>query len=170
MLAPSRQTALYWLFPKGLRRMKRRWNAMVWIGFLLVLAAPVTYFVVFVRFPATRDFPWATLLVFFAGLVLITLGWRKGLREPQTYRGRVAGPILLGFGAAVCGMFLYATLVAARQLPPSSGAPKVGEKAPDFSLPDTNGKSVTLAGLIAGGRGQGEAARAVLLIFYRGYW
>jgi len=54
--------------------------------------------------------------------------------------------------------------VATRRLPPSHGAPHVGQKAPDFTLLDSNGKSVTLTALLA------SSPRGVLLVFYRGYW
>jgi peroxiredoxin len=57
-----------------------------------------------------------------------------------------------------------------RQLPPSNGAPRVGQKAPDFTLPDTDGNPVTLSKLFEPGAGGGEGARSALLIFYRGYW
>ncbi len=59
-------------------------------------------------------------------------------------------------------------LPAAAQLPESAGAPKVGEKAPDFTLPDTQGKPVTLSEVLQP-RAEGEKPW-VLLVFYRGYW
>jgi len=61
------------------------------------------------------------------------------------------------------------TLVSAEaQLPPSKGAPKVGEKAPDFTLPDSNGQPVKLSDFVAAGNdGKGSW---ILLVFYRGYW
>ena len=39
---------------------------------------------------------------------------------------------------------------------------KVGDQAPDFTLPDAAGRPVTLADY----RGQ----KPVVLVFYRGYW
>ena len=57
---------------------------------------------------------------------------------------------------------------AEAQLPPSKGAPKVGEKAPDFTLPDSTGKPVKLSEFIAAGNG--AKGSWVLLVFYRGYW
>ncbi len=67
--------------------------------------------------------------------------------------------------AALLG--LLGTGVDAQQLPPSTKAPKVGEQAPDFVLPDTDGNSVQLADLLKGPGGTGQW---VLLVFYRGYW
>jgi hypothetical protein len=52
------------------------------------------------------------------------------------------------------------------------GAPKVGDKAPDFALPDTQNRTVRLSELLAG-PAPGMAERKgtwVLLVFYRGYW
>jgi hypothetical protein len=160
--------------------MKRRWNISVWLGFLLVLAAPVTYVALFIRFPATRDFPWATLLVFFVGLALIARGLVRAYREPALYRGKVAAPILMTLGVAVLALFAFGIFIEARQLPPSKGAPQVGQKAPDFTLPDEHGNPVTLSKLLdsgaqdasgaGGGAGATEQINGALLIFYRGYW
>lgn len=58
------------------------------------------------------------------------------------------------------------------QLPPSKGAPKVGQKAPDFTLPDLSGKPVRLLELLETPVDPGSKKRgaSVLLVFYRGYW
>ena len=150
--------------------MRRRWNVSVWAGFLVVLSAMVTYILVFIRFPATRDFPWATLLIFGAGLALIARGLVRAYREPQLYRGRIAGPILMSLGVALAGFFCYQVFYFMRQVPPSSGAPQVGQMAPDFTLPDKDGVPITLSKLFDSGAGGVGGANGAVLIFYRGYW
>ena len=150
--------------------MKRRWNLSVWLGFLVVLAGAFTYIPLFSRFPATRDLPWVNLLMFGAGLALTALGLRHAFREPLLYRGKVAGSIVLGLGVALLGFFCFGLFYAARQLPPSSGAPRVGQKAPDFTLPDKDGSPVTLSELLGAGAGGADRVNGVLLVFYRGYW
>lgn len=60
------------------------------------------------------------------------------------------------------------------QLPASKGAPQVGDAAPDFTLPDSSGKSVQLAALLgdaaAAAKRPARTSPALLLVFYRGYW
>ena len=52
----------------------------------------------------------------------------------------------------------------ASRVPLSPTAPRVGQKAPDFTLVDSTRHQVSLAQLLA------SSPRGVLLIFYRGYW
>ena len=56
----------------------KRLNWPLWVGFLLTLAAFLTYFFVFIWFPSTRDFPWANLLLFLIAGVLLFMGVRRG--------------------------------------------------------------------------------------------
>jgi hypothetical protein len=73
---------------------------------------------------------------------------------------------------------LFVTLLAGSALGQASGSPlappkplppggpktflKIGDKAPDFALPNGDGKIVTLA--------EYTARSPVVLVFYRGFW
>ena len=88
---------------------------------------------------------------------------------------------------AVCVSVLAALLAVAHSLGgqtpapipsgpafPPKAAPRVGEPAPDFTLPDSSGKPVKLSELFAlataNPGGKQEKGQWVLLLFYRGYW
>ena len=145
--------------------MKRQWNWPIWVGFLLVLAGFFSY-TFFARFPVTRDFPWANLVLFCAGGILLVVGLFRAFGNPRAYRGKVFGSILTLLSVLMIGLFSYVIFYELRQVPASAGAPRVGQKAPDFILLDQNGKPVGLGDLLSGPSGR----RALALIFYRGFW
>ncbi len=142
--------------------MKRSWNWSLWIGFLFALAGFLSY-TFFAQFPITRDFPWVNLLLFAAGGIFLVLGLFRAFGRPQVYRGKILGPILATLGIPMFGFFSYVMFYELRQVPPSTGAPRVGEKAPEFTLRDQDGRDIALADLIS-------RSKAVMLIFYRGFW
>lgn len=143
----------------------RQRNLLPLAGFLLCVVAFLSYPLFFAGFAATRDVPWVNWLLFAAGLAMLAVGIARAFRQPERYRGKVLGPILGVLSLAVLGFFVFMTMVSARQLPPAAGAPKVGERAPDFTLPDAQGRPVRLYDRL----GQSDSTW-VLLIFYRGYW
>jgi hypothetical protein len=149
----------------------RRINWPLWVGFLLTLAAFMSYFLVFVWFPVTRDFPWANLLLFAIAAVLLFMGFRRGFAadRPHPTRSKIVTTIVGTLGVAVIALFVFSIFIAARWLPASTGAPQMGQRAPDFTLTDTNGKQVSLNELLTTPL-NGSAPKGVLLIFYRGYW
>ena len=142
--------------------MKKNWNWSLWIGFLFALAGFLSY-TFFAQFPITRDFPWANLLLFAVGGILLVLGLFRAFGKARVYRGKILGPILAMLAILMFGLFSYVFFYELRQVPPSTGAPRVGQKAPDFTLSDQDGKDVALSGLVSG-------SKAVALIFYRGFW
>jgi len=150
--------------------MERKRNLLPLGGFLVCIVAFLSYFVFFYRFPATRDLPWTSWLLFALGIGLGGVGAARAFRRPDAYRGRVMGPIFAGLSLAVLGLFLFATTVMSRQLPAAAGSPKVGEKAPDFVLQDQEGRSVRLYDLLGPAVGGAGPSSWVVLIFYRGYW
>jgi hypothetical protein len=141
--------------------MKRYWNWSLWIGFVFVLVALFSYNF-FVQFPVTRDFPWANFFLFGIGGILLVTGLVRAFGRPRAYRGKIFGSILALLSLAGFSLFAYGALYLVRQLPTSTSAPRVGEKAPEFALPDQNSKQVALADLLSG--------KGALLIFYRGHW
>jgi flagellar biosynthesis component FlhA len=150
-----------------------RFNWPLWAGFLLSVIAFLSYFLVFVWFPVTRDFPWANLLLFAFALALVVIGVRRafGPERPRPTLSKIAAAILTTLSVAILGFFVFSVFIMARHLPASGGAPRVGQKAPDFSLSDTNGKQVSLSALLAARDEKAQTTpKGVLLIFYRGYW
>jgi hypothetical protein len=159
--------------------MKRSWNASVWVGLVVVLAGVVSYPLFFIRYPWTRDFPWANLLIMGLGLALLGVGIARAFRRPDVYRGKIFGSILGVLSVGIAAFFCYGVLYATRQLPASHGAPQVGRVAPDFTLPDSGNNPVNLSASLSspfapngaiGSAISGARTAGVALIFYRGYW
>ncbi len=159
--------------------MKRSWNPRLWTGFALALVGMLSYPFFFVRFPVTRDFPWANLVLLAVAFYLLAVGVWRAFHRPLEYRGKVAGTILGSLSVLLVAFFLVEIFYVSRQIPASLGAPRPGQAAPDFTLPDTNGAAVTLSTLLNSpfstndwppkGDPRDKTA-ATLLIFYRGYW
>jgi hypothetical protein len=149
----------------------KRLNWPLWVGFLLTLGAFLTYFFVFVWFPFTRDFPWANLLLFLLAAVFILMGVRRGFASdrPHPTRSQIIASLVGVVSVTIFALFVFTIFVVGRWLPASKGAPQVGQRAPDFTLPDTSGKPVSLNELLTSPI-NGAAPKGVLLVFYRGYW
>jgi hypothetical protein len=146
-----------------LKLMKRSWNAFVWAGFGVSLFAFLSYYLLFIRWPATRDVPWVNLLLFFVGGVSLGIGLNRAYRESARYRGKISGAVLGTLSLLVFGLFCYVNFSLAKNLPPANAGLHAGQQAPAFTLSDENSKPVALSALM-------KNNRAVLLIFYRGYW
>lgn len=148
-----------------------KFNWQIWAGFLLSIFAAFSYPSIFVQYPITRDFPWVSLLLFFISSILLFIGLRRafsaGRKHPRL--SKAGGVILATLVVAVAALFLFGWFVFARQLPASHQAPHVGQTAPDFTLPDTNAKQVSLSELLSSPI-DGKTPKGVLLVFYRGYW
>lgn len=149
----------------------KKLNWPLWAGFLLSLFAFISYPLLFVRFPVTRDFPWANLLLFVMALALVAMGVRRGFSAERSRPklSKIASAVLGTLSVTIIGLFVFTFFIMARWLPASHGAPQVGQKAPDFTLPDTSGRNVSL-GEVLSQPINGRAPNGALLIFYRGYW
>lgn len=141
--------------------MKRKWNWPIWIGFIVAVGGLFSY-EFFTQFPLTRDFPWPTLLLFGIGAALLLVGLFRAFGRPQLYRGKVFGSIFTVVALVLFAFFSYVIFYVLKQVPLSAQAPRVGKKAPAFSLPDQDGKQVALADLLS--------PNGAVLIFYRGFW
>jgi hypothetical protein len=140
---------------------KRKWNWPLWVGFVVAVGGLFSYEFL-AEFPITRDFPWANLLLFGIGATLLLVGLFRAFGRPQLYRGKVFGSIFTALSLFLFAFFAYEIFYVLRQVPTAAQAPRVGEKAPEFSLPDQNGKSVALVDLLS--------SNGAVLIFYRGHW
>ena len=84
------------------------------------------------------------------------------------YSGRIWGSsvtviaLLLLVGNVV--LFLHT-----RDVPNSAGAPQVGQRLPEFTLSDSSGRPTSLLQLFTTADDSSQP-KAVMLVFYRGYW
>jgi hypothetical protein len=149
----------------------RRWNWPLWAGFLLSVLAFLSYFVLFVKFPVTRDVPWVNFLLFGIAVILLWLGLKRAFGQSQLYRGKIFGSILSLVSLLIVTFFCLLIFKFSKQLPASAAAPHIGAKAPDFQLSDTQGKNVSLGSLLTAPIPSTHAVpKGVLIVFYRGYW
>jgi hypothetical protein len=147
----------------------KRFNWQIWAGFLLTFGGLLSFPLFFVWFPATRDFPWANLLLVVLAVVLLVIGLKRAFQPDRSKIAKALAAVLTVLSIAAIGLFLYSFFIMAKQLPASSGAPHVGQKAPDFTLADTSEKQVALSELLSTPI-NGSKPKGVLLVFYRGYW
>jgi hypothetical protein len=148
-----------------------RANSCLWLGLIAALAAVLCNFAFFLNPPAQSAIPWLSLALAAIALIFLALGAKNLFAQPRTIAARIFGVVIVLFSlflsvGSIFGFF------KARAVPASADAPQIGQKVPDFTLTDTNGQSVSLAQLFAPAPGDATALppKAVLLIFYRGYW
>ncbi|MGO9083949.1 MAG: hypothetical protein ACLQBK_01880 [Candidatus Sulfotelmatobacter sp.] len=157
---------------------ERRRNIAPWWGLLFAFGAIGCNVAFFVRPPLQEALPWLSLVFGFLSLVYLVIGLKRAFGQPQVYRGKVLSVVLTVVALLSVGLTAF-VFVTARRLPDSTAAPQVGQRIPDFTLSDTSGKPVSLDQLFAASAESSSvssseiptpAPKAVLLIFYRGYW
>ena len=147
----------------------KRINWEIWTGFVLSLVAAFSYPFVFVTWATTREFPWANLVLFAIAFVFLLFGLRRAFKPEKRIVSKIFSSLGAAFGVLLLAALLFMIFVMGSWLPPSTGAPQVGQKAPEFTLTDSNDRPVTLAQLLTEPVNN-KPPRGVLLIFYRGYW
>jgi len=145
----------------------RELNWRLGSGLLLSPIAYLSYPFLFERWPLTRDVPWVNLLLFGVAALLLAAGLRRAFAPGRRRFLRItAGVVATALSVAIFVSFVTNVFVRARQLPASGRAPQVGERAPDFTLPNENGASVSLASLLSPAPASGgPASKGVLLVF-----
>lgn len=151
----------------------RKINWPTWAGLLISLIALLSFPLAFFLLDVPSNFRWVSLALYAIAAVLLIVGLRRAF-SGGSRKSKIGATVATALGVALCVLFVFVTFVMSRWLPASSGAPQVGQKAPEFSLADTNGKLTTLSELLANNPPTSGVAtqrpRGVLLIFYRGYW
>jgi hypothetical protein len=136
------------------------WNLAAWLGPPLALVAAVSYFTLFLRWPATRDLPWLNLLLLAAALGLSARGVQRGW--PGAIAGRIGSLAGLALSAVLSLGFLWYVFALSAELPSEEAALAIGEPVPALSLLDDRGARLDLAAAASPG--------PLVLVFYRGFW
>jgi cytochrome oxidase Cu insertion factor (SCO1/SenC/PrrC family) len=130
--------------------MIRYWPALVSV---LLSVAAIAGYTTLLRVPAIRNHPELYLVAFaVAGVIAGAATWRAA-RWPNF--------VALALSAVLLILGGYFNFVLAK-IPPATSVLRIGEPAPDFTLPDASGAPVSLASF--------RERTPVVLVFYRGYW
>lgn len=130
-------------------RPRRAWLAL--LGLVLTLAGPFVY-ISLLWHPFLRSTGLPAFILIASGCIVAMLALRRDRRWRVWL---LTGAALAWSAFFAVGFFVFAALPPAHVLAD-------GERAPDFSLPDAKGNTVSLADVRAGG--------PALLVFYRGHW
>jgi cytochrome oxidase Cu insertion factor (SCO1/SenC/PrrC family) len=120
---------------------------------VLVSLGAIAGYLAFLRVPTVRNHPELYLVAFALATVIAAAASWRAARWPNLVALAVSAVLLVLGG--------YFNFVLAR-VPATATALKVGEPAPDFTLPDATGAPVSLASF--------RDRTPVVLVFYRGYW
>jgi hypothetical protein len=129
-------------------------------GWLAVLSVAISVgaiagYALLLHVALVRNHPEGYVIAFALATALAALAvWRARARRWPSW-------LALGFSGLLLVAGAWFNFVGAR-VPVAPTALRVGEPAPDFTLPDAKGRPVSLAEY----RGQ----KPVVLVFYRGYW
>lgn len=146
----------------------RRRNHALWLGLLLSVLGPLSNGLVFLGFPAA-PVPWISLALPVIGVALVVIGLLRAFRHPEVYKGKIAGSLAGGASLLLLAGSM-AMFWVSRHIPAEvAAAPHVGQRVPDFTLPDSTGHPVSLMQLFSPSSGS-TPPKAILLVFYRGYW
>ncbi len=145
-----------------------RRNSVLWLGLILAIVALLSQGLFFLKVPGQNALPWLSLAAAALAVVLVAIGVGRAFIQPQVYRGTIAGSIIAVVSVLLFAVTVFAFVVA-RKIPGTAGVPQVGQKAPTFTLADTNGQQISLEQLLSTPVGNSRP-KAVLLVFYRGYW
>ena len=150
---------------------QRRTNSALWYGLLMTLLGIGTEFLYFLRPPRsiTQVLPWINLVVPAIGVIFLVIGLARAFRGQAVYGGKVWGSVV----TVIALLFLAGNVVLfrlSRDVPKSAGAPGVGQRLAGFTLPDSSGQQTAFSQFFAAASASSAPPRAVLLIFYRGYW
>jgi len=154
---------------------KRHSNPAPWWGLFFAIAAAGCNAAFFANPPLSATLPWLSLILVVVAFIFLIVGLKRAFGLPQIYRGKILSVVLFVVALLPAAMSAF-IFVDARKLPSAEAAPQVGQRVPDFTLADTFGKPVSLDDLLAATASasvtasQARAPKAVLLIFYRGYW
>ena len=133
----------------------------VWAALPLSVVAFLSYPLFFLRWPITREVPWANFALFAIVAALIAIGLKRAFAPgPRRILRAVSSVIPAGLSIAIFVMFLNVIFVDAYRLPVSAGAPQVGQRAPEFTLLDVNSAPVALSEILA------PPAKGALIVFY----
>jgi hypothetical protein len=147
---------------------KRR-NAAPWWGLLFAVLAIGCNAAFFVNPPFQVAITWLSLSLAGVALIFLVVGLRRAYMGTEINRGKLLTMVLTVIALLPIALSALG-FVATRKLPGAAEAPRVGQKVPDFTLADTSGNPVSLDQLLAPASSDSRAPKAVLLIFYRGYW
>jgi hypothetical protein len=141
---------------------RERWgHRAVWLGLMITVAGALSYFLVFARFATLRDYPVLNVALVLLGIIYSLAGCWRVLRRPGWLSGKTLAVVGSTLACGMTGLFYYYLFILSYQLPDTATVPSTQTVAPDWTLSDQNGKSVSLSHY----RGSN-----VVLVFYRGHW
>ena len=141
---------------------RERWgHRAVWLGLMITLAGALSYFLVFARFATLRDYPVLNVALVLLGTLYSLAGSWQVLRRTGWWSGKGLAVVGSMLACGMTGLFYYYLFFLSYQLPATSTVPSLQTVAPNWTLSDQNGKSVSLSHY---------RSSNVVLVFYRGHW